>query len=176
MEDKDKKEKQDDKLDLSSKEKEALDELEKELIEALEQETKNIDNPLVIFFNMSLHKNFFFHTILMLLTNILSLMAIIGITGFGEVTNIAYFFIGIILFTVIEMIFKISILSFFSNVVIKSFGAINLFYLIPLYYFIVVKIGKINFTYFWHNIIVCISFLILRLFITYYIKKISFRR
>ena len=177
---KDKKEKKDEKKKekrkLTPEEKETLKELEEELIAALEEDEDVNDNPLLVFFNMSLHKNFFIHTLLFLITNILSLMAVIGITGLGKVTNMGYFFAGIVLFSFVEMILKITFVSFFTKIVVKSFGLVNLLYITPIYYFIVVVLGKIEFVYFWHNIIIFVSFLILRLFLTYYIKKINFRR
>lgn len=171
-----KKKETEEKRELTEEENEALKELEKELIKALEEEQKSNDNPLVLFFNMALHKNFFVHTVLMLLTNLFSLIAVMGITSYGKVTDIGFFFGAVFLFTFLEMILKIVVLRFFYKSVIKSFGTFNLIYLIPLYYLIIVKVGHIDFNYLWQNFIVLVCFLVLRLFLSHYIKKVSYRR
>lgn len=167
--------KEEEKKELTEKEKK-IKELEEELSSILKEQEQRQNNPWVIYFNLGLHKNFFVHLILMFLVNIFSLSAIIGLTGYGEITNIVYYIFSIVLFTLIETGLKITTFSFFSKQVVKSFGAINALYLIPLYYVMISLVGQVVFGGFFKYAVVYICFIVLRIFLMHYIKRINFRR
>lgn len=172
MEDKNKKEEEKEKL---TKEEKKIKELEEELSSILkEQEQQN--SPWVIYFNLGLHNNFFIHLILMFLVNIFSLSAIIGLTGYGQISNIVNYIFSIVLFTLIETGLKMMTYSFFYKHILKSFGVINSLYLIPLYYIMISLVGQVEFGGFLKYVVVYIGFIVLRLFLMHYIKRITFRR
>lgn len=173
MEDKNKKEEE--QKELTEKEKK-IKELEEELSSILKEREEQQESPWVLYFNLGLHKNFFVHLVLMFLVNLFSLSAIIGLTGYGEITNIAYYIFSIILFTLIETVLKITTFRFLSKYVLKSFGAINAIYLIPLFYIMISLVAKVQFNGFLKYVVVYIGFITLRIFLMHYIKRISFRR
>lgn len=169
-------EKKEENQELTEDEKKALKKLEEELLSFYEQEKKKKENPLVFYFNIGLHKNFFIHILLMYFSNLLALSTVIGLIGFGTINNPALYLLGILLFTLLETGFKVFFFKYMSKHVIKSFGAMNLLYLIPLYYISIVWIGNVSFSNLAEHITIFSTFFVLRLFIRHYIKKISFRR
>lgn len=175
MDDKEKKELETE--DLTEEEKQALKELEEELVKMLEKEQLEQDKKLFrLLFGYALHKSFIIHSLLMLVVNIVTLSAIIGLTNLGSLESVTYYFLSIILFTFVEINIRLLIYRFFPRSIFKSLGTVNLIYLIPFYYFLIVYLGKIDFKFYWHSIIVLSGFIVLRIFITYYIKVFNYRR
>ncbi len=163
--------------ELTEEEKEALKDLEEELVKMLDKEQLEKDKNLFrLLFGYALHKNFLIHSLLMILVNIFTLSAIIGLTTLGSINNYIYYFLSIILFTFVEINLRLVIYRFFPRSIFKSLGMVNLIYLIPTYYLLIVFLGKVDFKELWHSIIVLLGFIVLRIFITYYIKVFTYRR
>lgn len=163
--------------ELTEEEKEALKDLEEELVKMLDKEQLEKDKNLFrLLFGYALHKNFLIHSLLMIFVNIFTLSAIIGLTTLGSINNYIYYFLSIILFTFVEINLRLVIYRFFPRSIFKSLGMVNLIYLIPTYYLLIVFLGKVDFKELWHSIIVLLGFIVLRIFITYYIKVFTYRR
>lgn len=169
MDEKDKKEEE------KKTEEELTEELNEELNSFLEEEREKNKNPWLLYFNVGLHKNYYIHLLLMILVNMFCLSAVIGLIGYGMLEDIVLYLFSVILFTLLEMIFKLLTFRYLTKIVVKSFGAINLVYLIPLYYFTICFLGKVSFGGFFKYILIFVSFLLIRLFVMHYIKRISFR-
>lgn len=169
MEEKNKKEEEKEK----EKEEELLEKLDEDLTSILEERKKR-ENPLFLYFNLGLHKNFFIHLLLMFITNLTTLSAVIGLIGYSALNNLAYYILSVLLFTLLETGFKIFIFKYLSKIVIRSFAAINLVYLIPLYYVTISYIGQVTFGGLFKYISVFSVFLILRIIVMHYIKRINY--
>lgn len=169
-----KKDKKEEKKQLTDEEREVIKELEEELISLLKDDEDNQNKSLRLFFNIGLHPNFLIHSLLVILINGLTLSAVIGLTGWGNINNIGYYLGSIIIFSILESFLKVLVFKFIPKILIKSFGSINLMYLAPLFYLVIGLIGKVSFTRFWEGIFVFIFFLVLRLFFSHYVKKISY--
>lgn len=179
MKEKNKKEQKQTEKEKETKEEQSEEELLKKLDEDLTsiiEERKKREHPLFLYFNLGLHRNYFLHLFLMFLTNVITLSAVIGLIGYGVLNDIAYYFFSILLFTLLETNFKTLTFRFLPKLVVTSFGAINLVYLIPLYYVTINLIGKVVFGGLLKYVIVFSVFLILRLVVMHYIKRITYRR
>lgn len=154
-----------------------MDEKEKEEQEEekKDKEEKN-EHHLTLYFNIGLHENLFVHLLLMFLVNFFTLSAVMGLFGYGTVNDLGYYILSIVLFTLVETTFKIITFTYIPNIVIRSLGAINLSYLIPMFYLIICLLGKITFADILEYFIVLAYFFLGRLLIMHYIKRISFRR
>lgn len=163
--------------DLTEEQKEALKELEEELVKMLEKQQLEDDRKTFrLLFSYGLHNNFIIHSLLMLVVNIVGITTIIGLTNLGIIVNLPYYFLSIILFTVVEINIRLLIYRFFPKALLRSIGTINLIYIIPLFYLTIVYLGEIHFNEIWHSIIVLLGFIVIRIFITYYIKAFNSRR
>ena len=160
--------------ELTDEERKAIEELEEELISLLEKDEDHKKKSLRLFFNLGLHPNFLIHSLLIILINGLTLSAVMGLIGMGNINDLGYYLGSIIIFSILESFIKILVLRFIPRILITSFGLINIIYLTPLFYLVINVIGKVSFDTFWESIIIFLSFLVLRLFFTHYVKKISY--
>ncbi|NMA05314.1 MAG: hypothetical protein GX931_02955 [Acholeplasmataceae bacterium] len=164
--------KKEDKEKLTPEEKEALEELRKKL----EQDPKIIKRrKLILMFSYGLHPNFFIHALLMLVVNILVLSTSLGILHLGVVKDLWLYFLGVVLFTFVEISIKIFLARLLGQRVIYSVGFVDLF-LAFLFYVIFVSTEIIKFMHAWEIVIVAFFFLIIRFFVSYYLKKFVYRR
>lgn len=162
-----------------------FEELTEEQIKELNDKLKNLiqtDKELkkrrskALFFNYALHPKFGLHILLQWLINIFVLSAVIGLTNFGVVNNTYFYFLGVTAFTFVEILLKLLLFKIFQKPVIKSYGLIHLIYVIPLLYLNIELLGKISFAFLYQRLIILVSFLVLRLFASYYIKLIFYSR
>lgn len=184
MEEKEKKKAEENKIEEETQEeaepKENNQELTEEEIESLFKELSQDleakpDRRLRLLFHSGTHPKLSIHILIMLGINLLTLSSIIGITNYGQINNIALYLLGISLFTIIEVFMKLMVFLFLRKAYIFSLGTINLLYLIPLFYFVIVKWGNITFIKTSHFIFVFAFFLILRFVVSYYIKSITYK-
>ncbi len=164
--------KKEDKEKLTKEEKEALE----EIVKKMEEDPKVIKRRrLILMFSYGLHPNFFVHALLMLIVNIIVLSTSLGLLHLGVVKDVWLYLLGVVLFTFVEISIKIFLARLLGQRVIYSVGFVDLF-LVFLFYVIFVPTDAIKFTHAWEIVIVAIFFLIIRFFVSYYIKKYVYRR
>ena len=159
--------KKEDKDKLTPEEKEALE----ELVKKLEEDPKVIKRRrLILMLSYGLHPNFFVHALLMLIVNILVLSTAIGIIQFGVVKDLLLYFLCVVLFTFVEISIKILLARLLGQRVIYSVGFVDLF-LVFIFYVTFIITEAIMFKHAWEIVIVVLVFLLIRFFVSYYIKK-----
>ncbi len=164
--------KKEDKEKLTEEEKEALE----NLVKQLEEDTKVIKRRrLILMFSYGLHPNFFVHALLMLIVNLLVLSTSIGILHLGVVTDLLLYLLGVVLFTFVEISIKIFLARLLGQRVIYSVGFVDLF-LVFIFYVTFVITEAIRFSHAWEIVIIAVCFLIIRFFVSYYIKKFVYNR
>src|SRR5690606_874088 len=96
-----------------------------------------------------LHDNFSLHILLTLIVNLLSSAVIIGLYSTFykviEVHSFESFFIGLILYTVMEIIIKLILIRFAWKILIQTFGFI--FFILNLTLFFIVSLLVPGFTF-----------------------------
>lgn len=153
------------------------DDIEKE-IEALLEQIKKQDkkNKLLNAASYGLVPNFGLNILYMYLMNLLLFMVTTGLTSFLKVTEIAGFFIGVMLFTLLEIMFKMVIYRYLLKYVLQSFGLLLLLTSILLMYVSVYVTPGLEFIQIGHLIGFSILFLGLRMMLMYYLKTWLFNK
>ncbi|MGI6360304.1 MAG: hypothetical protein ACOX02_04640 [Acholeplasmatales bacterium] len=164
--------KKEDKEKLTPEEKEALE----EIVKKLDEDPKVIKRRrLVLMLSYGLHPNFFIHALLMLIVNLVVLSTSVGILQFGVVNDLLLYFLGVVLFTFVEISIKIFLARLLGQRVIYSVGFVDLF-LVFIFYLTFILTEAIKFSHAWEIVIIVLCFLIIRFFVSYYIKKYVYGR
>lgn len=157
---------------LTEEEKKALEALK----EALDNDPEIIrQRRIVLMFSYGLHPNFLIHVVLMLLINLVVMSSILGIPNFGVVKDPWLYVMCVVLFTFIELSIKMLITRLLQAKRLYSVGLVDLI-LIPIFYLTLVLPKAILFDHVWKIVIFVVGFLVIRFFVSYYIKKYFYRR
>ncbi|HKL61413.1 MAG TPA: hypothetical protein VJY66_03415 [Acholeplasma sp.] len=141
----------------------------KALIETLSKESKK--SKLLSVASFGLHKNFGLNILLMYLVNLLLFMVTSGLTKLLVVDDPLGFFVGVLLFTLLEITIKMMVLRFLLKYVLQSFGLILVLISVLLIYISVDLTSGLYFIGVFDLIGFSILFLVLRFMVNYYIKK-----
>lgn len=147
--------------------------LKEELKKLLEKELKK--DSKYAFFQYGLHPNFLIHVLLTIILNIVMFSAIQGLTDFGIINDYGFYMIGLLAFSIAEIFAKILITKLLKEFNFYSVGLID-FGIILLLFFTVMVLPKIMlFERIWHLVIYLVSFIILRLVVSFYIKSYFYK-
>lgn len=167
-----------DKKELTEQEKEeAREKLEKDLIKALEEdETFQKHKRFALLFSYGLSSNLFMHIVLSFLVNIVLFSAVLGITELGVIQDHFIYLLSVILFTFVEISIKITLRKVVPNLMIRSFGIVDLIIEVMLFYIIFVLFDGVLFDHPYKLFVYVLLFSVLRFFVNYYIRKFFYNR
>ncbi len=113
-----------------------------EFISGLDKKIKkrNNNNSIAYIFGFLVHKNIFIHLLLTLVLNYALMFALQGFFKFIEYDKFYIFALSILMFTVVEFIFKILFIKFFLKIILTTFGlffvVLQILYIELMYYFL----------------------------------------
>ena len=154
---------------------------EEELIKLLEELKKRQQKKpkmISVAFGFLLHKNYVIHLALSLIINLILGAVVIGISSGIEQplmkVTLSGYFIGMILFTLIENFIKILMFKYFLRFMILSLGLSSL--LISLALFAIIDLYTPGFMYygFEHLLAFTVLFILLRLMVSTYIRRMLY--
>jgi len=152
------------------------EDIEKELHDLIEQlKHQQKKDKLLSVTTYGLHKNFGLNVLLMYLVNLLLFMVTTGLTSLLKVSEVPGFFIGVLLFTLLEIIVKMMVFRYFLKYVLQSFGLLLLVLSVVLMYASVSVTPGLTFIKVTDLIGFSIVFLGLRFMLTYYVKMHQFK-
>ncbi len=154
---------------------------DEELLELLEKLKKQQDQKpkrIAVSLGFMLHKNYVVHLTLSFGINTLLFAVLIGLTsGLKEPLldiNLPGFFIGIILFTLVENFVKILVFKYFARLMILSLGLLSVFIQILILAIIDFSLMGFDFNGVEQLIIFSFTFSLLRLIFSNYIRRMLY--
>ena len=152
------------------------DDLTEEEIRKMIDESKQV-NKLKIGYDIGfiLHKNFGYHVLFTLIVNLLSSSILIGLTSqiypLIDITLVG-FFVGMFLYTLMELIIKIIMIRFLLKPIIYSFGLILYIVNVTLFWLTDLMVDRFDYELHVENIFIfTIGFMLLRFIFTTYVRK-----
>ncbi len=101
---------------------------------------KNNNNSIAYIFGLIVHKNIFIHLLLTLVLNFALMFALQGFFKFVQYDKFYIFALSILIFTVVEFIFKVIFIRFFLKIILTTFGlfflVLQILYVELMFYFL----------------------------------------
>ncbi|WP_025724916.1 hypothetical protein [Acholeplasma granularum] len=139
---------------------------------------KDNDKNSVIRFKLglTLHKNFYIHLMILLLTNLIVGAIVIGLSSrlypLLSIVSIKSFIIVISLFTIFEVVSKLIMVRFLYKLIFITFGLLFFIFNALSFHLVSLMITDFSFLYDGNNVFIfTISFMLIRLLFTTYIRK-----